>query len=52
MQTHTRVTRGGGGWLEPPSPSRFRYLEKFLPLTDSLLCRPQDDVNIMGYICK
>ena len=40
MQTHTPR-----GWLE-------KWFEKFLTLIDSMLCRLQDDVNIMGYICK
>lgn len=26
----------------------LRYFENFLPLTDSRLCRLEDDVNIMG----
>ena len=39
----------------PPPPRVFvtlRYFEKFLPLIDSVLCRLQDDINIMGYIHK
>ena len=39
MQTHT-----------PTIVQSFRYFEKFLPLIDSVLCRLQDDVNIMGYV--
>ena len=38
MQTHTPTVT-------------LRYFEKLLPL-NSVLCRLQDDVNIMGYICK
>ena len=55
MQTHTpahRGTRGEwGGWFEPPPPRVFvslRYFEKNLPfIIDSVLCRLQDDVNVM-----
>ena len=41
-------THCGGGCLEP-LPSVFatlRYFENFLPLTDSRLCRLEDDVNM------
>ena len=40
--------RGGGGWNPPSVFVTLRYFEKFLPLIDSVLCRLQDDVNIMG----
>ena len=57
IQTHTpTVVQGEVGWLEPPSVFvTLRYFEKFLqfvPLTDSLLFRLQDDVNIIGYRCR
>lgn len=57
MQTHTpTVVLGEGGWNPPPPTRRFfvtlRSFEKFLPLMDSLLCRLQDDFNIMEYVCK
>ena len=57
MQTHTPTVvqggGGGGGLLNPPRVFvTLWYFEKFLPLIDSVLCRLQDDVNIMGYICK
>ena len=51
-KNHTPTVVQGGN---PPICSVFvtlRYFEKFLSLIDSVLCRLQDDVNIMGYICK
>lgn len=43
----------GVGLTSPPlSPTILPYFERFLPFTDSLLCRLQDDGNIIGYICK
>ena len=36
----------------PPPPSVFVKLPQFLTIIDSLLCRLQDDVNLIGYICK
>ena len=36
--------------IHTPTHPIVRYFEKLLPLIDSMLCRLQDDVNIMGYI--
>ena len=44
MQTHPPPWYKGGGGVT------LRYFEKLLPLIDSVLCRLQDDVNIMGNI--
>ena len=55
MQTHTPtvVPGRGEGMLEIPRIFvTLRYFENFLPLIDSLLCPLQDDINIMGYLCK
>ena len=54
IQTHP-PTMVHGGTPPPPPPRVFvtlQYFEKFLLLIDSMLCSLQDDVNIMGYICK
>ena len=59
-RTHTHTpTVLGGGWLEPPTPPThtppialslpYDILKSFY---DSVLCRLQNDVNIMGYISK
>ena len=43
---------GGGGWLLQRLPWVFavlQYLGNILPLTDSLSCNLQDNVNIMDY---
>ena len=56
MQTHTpTVVQVGMVGTPPPQKKVFvtlRYFEKFLPLIDSVLRHLQDDVKIMGYICK
>ena len=53
MQTHTpAVEQGEGGWKPPTFFVTLRYFEKILPLIDSVFCPLQDDINIMGYICK
>ena len=43
---------GGGGRLFEPGTFNLRYFEKFSLFIDSLLVRLQNDVEIMGYICK
>ena len=48
MKTYTLtvVHKGGEGGVT------LQHFEKSLPLIDSFLCRLQDAVNIIGYICK
>ena len=59
MKTYTLtvVHEGGGGreGLVETLPCVFvtlQHFEKSLPLIDSFLCRLQDAVNIIEYICK